>query len=189
MELTLLGLVVLALALTWALFALSASVAGRIAGAVFKNSPRRAQRVRLAKWLGVSTFAAFLGWQTYFAIYPDDAFYLLEYQTVTGRLAPPDAEVLEMHASYPDLHGDYCSFSRISLPPGAYTDLMRELSQDSRFDLHSRAFISTGVNADKPLPGIKVVVTLTRNDTEPDHHHTVQFLEGGRLVEVHLCVT
>ena|SRR3989338_4410661 len=190
MEFALLGLVtLLALALLWALFALAAMVAGRIANVAFKNSPKRAEHVLFAKRLGIAAFALFLGWQTYTAIYPDDSFYLVEYQTVTGRLAPPNAKVVEKHASYPDFHGDYCSFSRISLPSTAYGKLMHELSKDSRFDLNSREFVSTGLTTDKPPPSINVVGTFTRNDTKSDQHYSIQFLADGRLVEVRLCVT
>lgn len=190
MELALLGLVtLLALALLWALFSLAAMVAGWIASLAFKNSPRRPERVLFAKRLGIAAFALFLGWQTYTAIYPDDSFYLVEYQIVTGRLAPPNAKVIEKHASYPDLHGDYCSFSRISLPPTAYGSLMSELSKDGRFDLSSREFVSSGFTTDKPLPSINVVGTFTRNDSKSDQHYSILFLADGRLVEVHLCVT
>lgn len=190
MELALLGLVaLLALALLWALFAFAAMVAGRIANVAFKNSPRRAVHIIFARRLGIAAFALFLGWQTYSAIYPDDSFYLVEYQTVTGRVAPPNAKVVEKHATYPDFHGDYCSFSRINLPPAAYGSLMSELSKDSRFDLNSREFVSTGITRDKPLPGINVVGTFTRNDTKSDQHYSIQFLADGKLVEVHLCVT
>lgn len=190
MALALLGLVtLLALALLWALFALAATVAGLIANIAFRNSPKRAERVLFAKRLGIAGFALLLGWQTYCAIYPDDSFYLVEYQTVTGRLAPHNAKVIEKHASYPDFHGDYCSFSRINLPPTDYTNLMSELSKDSRFNLNSREFVSTEFTTDRPLPSINVVGTFTRNDTKSDQHYSIQFLAGGRLVEVHLCVT
>ena len=190
MELALLGLVaLLALALLWALFALAAAVAGRIAKLFFKDSPRQAERVLFAKRAGIAAFALFLCWQTYIAIYPDDSFYLVEYQTVTGRLAPPNSEVIEKHATYPDLHGDYCSFSRISLPASSYGSLMSDLKKDRRFDQSSSDFVSTGFTKDNPLPSIKVVSTFTRNDTEPDHRYSIHFLAEGNLVEVHLCVT
>jgi hypothetical protein len=190
MELAFLGLVaLLALALLWTLFALTAAVAGRVAKLVLKSSPRQAERVLFAKRTGIAAFALFLCWQTYTAIYPDDSFYLVEYQTVTGRLAPPNAKVIEKHATNPDFHGDYCSFSRISLPAASYESLMNDLSKDRRFDLNSREFVSMGFTNDKPLPNISVVSTFTRNDTESDQHYSILFLAEGNLVEVHLCLT
>ena len=190
MELALLGLVaLLALALLCALFALAAAVAGRIAKLFLKGSPRQAEHVLFAKRAGIAAFALFLCWQTYTAMYPDDSFYLVEYQTVTGRLAPSSSKVIEKHATYPDFHGDYCSFSRISLPASSYVSLMSDLSKDGRFDQNSHEFVSTGFTKDKPLPNINVVSTFTRNDTESDHHYSILFLAEGNLVEVHLCVT
>ena len=180
--LILLGLIAVPFVLTW-------RVVGWVASAAFMTERKQAKRVRTAQVIATVLLVALIGWNIYTGINPDDSFYLTEFQTVTTRQAPSNAEVVAKHATYPDFHGDYCSFSRIRLPRESYARLQNELSRDQRFELNSRDFVSAGFLPEKPLPSIRVVSTYTRKGLRSDKHYSIQFLSEDNLVEVHLCDT
>ncbi|CAH0143772.1 hypothetical protein SRABI27_00355 [Pedobacter sp. Bi27] len=78
----------------------------------------------LQLWIFYSAFTAF---------YPEDSFYTEEYKTVIGIAAPASAKIVKKSASYPDLHGDYCSASLMELSVGDYKRLYEKISNDKSF--------------------------------------------------------
>lgn len=146
------------------------------------------------KYMGIALVIIaplYTAYDIYTAIYPTDSFYFHEYETVTLRKAPEGAKVLNKTASYPDFHGDYCSASKILLPPGEYERLLNELSADSRFtkngELMSSSEFETAMgettpgqiscNFTRPIPG------------EEDHYLYIGFLDDKRTIIVYICVT
>jgi hypothetical protein len=81
---------------------------------------------RIAKLIAVG-LTALLAYEMYLAVYPGDDFYLAEVERATKRKPPADTAVVAKHATYPDFHGDYCSFSRLSMSQASY---------EGRFKLH-----------------------------------------------------
>lgn len=75
---------------------------------------------------------AFLGYETYTAIYPTDNFYFAEFKSVTLMNIPKSAKIIKKDASYPDFHGDYCSASLIKLSQQEYTDLLDQISKNKQ---------------------------------------------------------
>jgi len=135
--------------------------------------------------IGVGLFVAYQG---YFALHPADDFFLGEFREVTQRAAPVDTKILAKYASYPDLHGDYCSFSRMEMSASSYEHLIVDLSSDKQMTERAAGHISTGWLS-QPVDPQRVSRSFTRNDDHLDHHFFIDFLDSGRHVEVRVCVT
>jgi hypothetical protein len=128
-------------------------------------------------------------YHVYTALNPSTGFYLDELQTVTARQPPSEAEVIAKDATYPDLHGDYCSFSRIRFREASYRKLLDELKADNRFTGDGNGEISTGGLAANKLVPLRVLSTFRRSNAKSDHYYTISFLENGTEIEVSICVT
>lgn len=179
----------LGLGVVWTIFAGCAAIVGAVISRASKSSSRKEFHVRTGKRITYIVLTLLAIWQVYFALYPDDDFYLAEFEVATYRTPPNGSKVMTKHATYPDFHGDYCSFSRIKLPISTYQSLLAELRADKRFTMNSQENVSAAMPNGLKLPAAKVLSTFTRNDTEVDHHYSVSFLEPGDLIEVHICVT
>jgi hypothetical protein len=131
----------------------------------------------------------FICYESYTALYPSEDFYLDELQTVTARPPPAEARVIAKEATYPDLHGDYCSFSRISISESSYRKLLDEIKTDERFTAGGNGEISRGGLAASNLRPLRVTSSFARADAKPNHHYGISFLESGAEVEVAICVT
>lgn len=149
-------------------------------------------RIVARRWqLGAYAAAvAFLSYQVYTAIYPSDDFFLGEFAEVTLRKPPSSATVVAKSASYPDLHGDYCSFSRIQIDPSSYAQLLQELATDNRFSE------GTGVGSREQDAVHKAVAPQGHKrafaqtvPNHPDHYLSIAFLEDATHVEVSVCYT
>ena len=62
-------------------------------------------------------------------IWPEDAFYIDEFESHTGLALPKSAIVVDKEASYPDVHGDYSSEAVIQLNPADFNALRTTASQ------------------------------------------------------------
>lgn len=168
---------------------LGGKLIGWLAMCATKAHPRSAHFVRVSQRVTYVAFAVFVVYQAYFAIYPPDDFYFGEFEEATLRRAPQDAVVTAKDASYPDFHGDYCSFSRIRFTQPSYSKLLEDMSADKRLASEDGGgFTSSGI-ANLKLEPLKIVRTFRRADLEMDHHHSVHFLEDGAQVDVQICVT
>jgi hypothetical protein len=183
----LLGL--LALVLLSAVGALIAQSVGALVKLCMRSHERSARYGAKATKLTYGVLVAVICYQSYSALYPSADFYLDELQTVTARQPPAEAKVIAKDATYPDLHGDYCSFSRIRLSEWSYRKLLDELKTDERFTADGNGEISRGGLAASNLRPLRVVSSFARSDVKPDHHFGISFLESGAEIEVAICVT
>ncbi len=132
---------------------------------------------------------ALLATEIYFAIYPEDDFYLAEAARATKRRPPADTVVVAKHTTYPDFHGDYCSFSRLRMSQASYEGYLATIRSDSRFTHTSTKQESTGNVPGLELLPLTAADFFRRNDVKPDHLYTVLFMADKAHVEVHVCVT
>lgn len=132
-----------------------------------------------------------IGYETYYGIYPSNDFYYDEFTEVTLRKPPKSAQIINKPASYPDFHGDYCSASLIKLSKEDYNLLLTELSNDSR--LVKGVELIGSRELDKVIGTFKkenVVQSFTRHiPNEEDHYLYIGFLDDKQSVIVTLCVT
>jgi hypothetical protein len=153
----------------------------------------RADNARISAHARRSTYIlvlAFIAYQIYFAVYPTDDFFLQEYQEVTLRPAPHTAKVIAKSASYPDFHGDYCSYSRIYLGAESFEKLLRELEGDPRIQAGNGIGSSEEIKVQSRVKKLSVKQSFIRPvENEADHHLSITFLEDGIHVEVNICVT
>lgn len=138
---------------------------------------------------------ALISYNVYFAIYPKDNFYLGEFAVVTKRSAPSETKVLFKDATYPDFHGEYCSYSRLLVTKSSYLKLLNDIQQDQSFDLirPDAGYISNWSKLESfdfklHPPKLKVINSFSRNDTESDEHYEIAFLADDRI-EVLVCIT
>ena len=88
--------------------------------------------------LGIAISAgliAFIFFNVYTAIYPDDSFYFDDYKEITLRNAPKSASIIRKSASYPDQHGDYTSVSLMDLSALDYESLLSSIRSDPKFHI------------------------------------------------------
>jgi hypothetical protein len=132
--------------------------------------------------------AMVIGWQVFTAFSPDADFYRGEYKVVTLREAPISAQVETREASYPDLHGNYCSKARFSLAPADYQRVLGELLADQRLQ-------QIGHDESPPRPVRQA--TDSRADirwafsrdleSEPGSHRFIFFGKDGTHVDIQRC--
>jgi hypothetical protein len=183
----LLGL--LALIFLYAVVALIARSVGALVKHCMRSHERSAMYGAKATKVTYGVLVALICYQSYTALYPSADFYLDELHSVTARQSPAEAKIIAKDATYPDLHGDYCSFSRIRLSEWSYRKLLDELKTDERFTAGGNGEISRGGLAASNLRPLRVVSSFARSDAKPNHHYGISFLESGEEVEVVICVT
>lgn len=150
-----------------------------------KHAKRYGARVAMLTF-GVLTAGSCYG--VYNGVYPPADFYLDEMESVTARPPPADATVLANDSTYPDFHGDYCSFSRIRLSETSYRRLLNELTTDKRFTVGRNGAITTGRMATNNLRALRVSSAFVRADVEQDHYYAISFLQSAAEIEVYICV-
>lgn len=163
---------------------------GGLAGLVAGQSSNKASAVAAARKSTYAATSALLLYSAYDAVYPSDDFYLGEFAEVTLRRAPNTARVVAKSASYPDLHGDYCSFSRIELGASAYDHVLRELSTDAHLTPGDGLRSAEEEAVQRQVPRVGVRKSFTRSvPGEADRFLAIRFLDDGTHVEVSVCVT
>lgn len=130
------------------------------------------------------------GYLTYDAFYPDDSYYFGEFKEVTLRDRPQSAEIVRKSASYPDLHGDYCSSALMKLSADEYRELFNDLSKDNRLKegdlMESRQFEYSmkGRKTEEIRRGFKRSIK-----GQEDHHLFIGFLDDEESIVVNICYT
>ena len=131
-------------------------------------------------------------YEVYTAVYPTDSFYLSELEKVTLREAPKSATIINKYASYPDLHGDYCSVSLITLSSEDYSALLNGLINDKRLTRINRDEIVGSRELEEILGGFKKEniahhFTLNINERRGDHLY-IGFLDDRKTIVVNIWV-
>ncbi|MFB6348668.1 hypothetical protein ACFBZI_04320 [Moraxella sp. ZJ142] len=73
------------------------------------------------------------GYVSFRAVYPDDAFYFDEFETITLQKIANSAKIIHKQATFPDMHGDYTSSAVIELSAQDFDQLWQDISHDNRF--------------------------------------------------------
>lgn len=184
----LLGLLVLPLLAAFVL--LIAGAVGALVKMCMGSDERSMRYGARATKLTYGILVTFICYQAYSAVFPSTGFYLDEFETVTARPAPAEATIIAKDATYPDLHGDYCSFSRIKFSASSYLKLLNELKADKRFTSGGGdGEISKGGLAASDLPPLRILINFARSDVKSDYIYRISFLENGSEIEVTICVT
>ncbi|MES2829473.1 MAG: hypothetical protein V4687_15035 [Bacteroidota bacterium] len=130
------------------------------------------------------------GYLTLDTIYPSEAYFREEFQKVTLRELPDSGIFISKSASYPDLHGDYCSSSQIKLSKQEYTHLLEELKKDRRltyggdpggfeefdYTLGNKSTDNIAFSFDRPVKG-------------KDLYYCIAFYNDGETIFVNVCKT
>lgn len=80
--------------------------------------------------VGVISSILYIG---YSALYPGNKFYRGEFKKSARFDLPSDASFVNKDASYPDIHGDYCSAASVKLTEESYTQLLKNISSNNEF--------------------------------------------------------
>lgn len=161
------------------LLVLVSSVAGRVARRLANgggHALRWERRVKLGTLIALLAAIAFMTWR---AVYPGDARYLEEFTAVSLRPPPDSARVVERSASYPDLRGDSCSYSKIEMSRADYARLLSELEADKR--LRAGTLAAEGLRSPNRISFTHVLPGVD------DQRLSLLFLGDGRNVEVNIC--
>jgi hypothetical protein len=167
---------------------LLARVVGRVVRRIASASKRSAYYGALATRATYAAIIGFMAWQAWFAVFPDDKFFLAEFEEASARAAPQGAKVLARYAGYPDFHGDYCSFSRMETDRLTYDVLLAQLGADSRFTASNGTSMSSEYGGQTLVP-LPIAHSFARNDVKPNHHYTIDFLGSGQHIETRICIT
>lgn len=125
-------------------------------------------------------------YSVYDAIYPSDSFYEQEFEDITGKELK-NAAVLKSSASYPDLHGDYCSAALIQLEEKEYATLLAAFQNDERFT-DSELIGSMELFEVTERKDLKFNHKLSRQG-EPDENYFIGFLADGKTILIQKCTT
>lgn len=162
----------------------------RILGFILRKSKhRKSWQTGTGIVMSVVVIASLL-YFIYEAIYPSDEFYLMEFETVTLQEAPESSEVIAKSASYPDFHGDYCSYSRIKLANTDFEKLFRSIEANSQFSPGVSMGSQERDEALKSQLEISILKSFVRSESGwPDHYYEILFLESREHVDIHVCIT
>jgi hypothetical protein len=126
-----------------------------------------------------------LVYEIYVAIYPLDSFYKDDFKTITGVDLDKSAIIKRKNASYPDVHGSYCSCALIKLDKQAYTSLLDKVKSDTSFngtdEISSEEY--EYVTEHKDIDYLYKAIELD-SDNE---YKFIGFLKDGRTIIIHLC--
>ncbi len=92
---------------------------------------------------------------TYTAFYPSARFYRGEFQDSTNLKLPQEAKFVKKDASYPDIHGIYCSAALVELSQASYSSLLNSFQADKSFALIALEDHRTKVVENSPLEKVE----------------------------------
>ena len=181
----LIGVIVFTMFLTIAW--ISGLAAGELAKFSFQRNPNNEKITFYVRRVTFVSVALLLTSWAYIGLYPTDSCYLDEYKTVTMQDAPPSARVIAKFATYPDLQGSYCSFSRIHLGSKTEFDKIQlSIKTSPIFSVGDGLYVkneSTSTFADIPT-----LASFTRIDPHyPGGGRSIKFLSDMLHVEINLC--
>jgi hypothetical protein len=164
------------------LLMLVSAFAARIAAFALR---KRDDRLKWQHRIKLGILAMLLGgvsYSGYTAVYPPDSYFLEQFANASMHPVPASARVTEKSASYPDFHGDYCSYSRIELSPSDYTALMSTLDGDRRLRQ-----VPGNIADGKPAQTLK---SYSRQQGLSEQRHlSLQFMNDRKSIEVNVCVS
>ncbi|PVY35669.1 hypothetical protein C8E01_1316 [Pontibacter virosus] len=132
-------------------------------------------------------------YEAYTAIYPTDSFYFSEFKEVTLREAPKSATILQKEASYPGIHGDYCSASLIRVSSADYNILLNQLVVDKKIIKNKKGEIGGSSELYKVMGTLKpeqIIHSFSRSiPGEEDHYLSIGFLDDNKTIVISVCVT
>jgi len=173
----------------WAVLDLFARIARLIVSKLLEDDEKKKRwgnvAVRTVYGLGIS----FVAFSFFRAVFPSDDFFARDFEMVVGQKAPSDLVVTQKYATYPDIHGDNCSYSRMSLNAKFYSNLLNQLKLDRRFSVQQSNNVSTGQAFTNHWPPMRVTYEIDRVDQASDHHYSIWFLQGEHQIEVQVCTT
>jgi hypothetical protein len=76
---------------------------------------------------------AFFSYNIYTAFFPNESFYIEEYEINTNLNFPKNVKFISKYASYPDIHGDYISICLVQLSATEFYKLYNKVVNDSSF--------------------------------------------------------
>lgn len=84
----------------------------------------------------------FVGYEVYTSLYPNDNFYIEDFEKYSGMKFPVSGKILEKAATYPDLHGHYMSMALIQLSDSDYLELKNKLkiNRSAKLDTSKHPF-------------------------------------------------
>ncbi len=87
---------------------------------------------KIAKFF-VLLVCIYIGYNIYTAIYPNESFYINDYELNTKLKFPKSAKFISKDATYPDIHGEYNSLSLIKITKEEFSNLLKITNLDSSF--------------------------------------------------------
>jgi len=115
----------------WMLYLIYAPIKRRL----LRSGKLTTAKSKLINFSYILFLICFSMYQTYFALYPHDSFYVDEFEENTGLALPSSAVIVEKDSSYPDTHGDYWAAAAIELSPVEFANLNKAVQASSAFKL------------------------------------------------------
>jgi hypothetical protein len=102
----------------------------------------------------------FVGYEVYRSIYPNDKFYIEDFERYSGMKFPVSGKIIEKEATYPDLHGHYMSQALIQLSESDFLELKNELNlnRSAKLDTIRHPFYGKNFDSVYVIHGIKIMV-------------------------------
>ena len=107
-----------------------------------------------------SLFMMFVGFGIYRANYPNDSFYIEEFEKYSGMKFPVSGEIIEKEATYPDLHGHYMSQALVQLSESDLLELKKKLNlnRSAKLDTTRHSFYGRDFDSTYEIHGLKIMV-------------------------------
>jgi hypothetical protein len=74
------------------------------------------------------------------AFYPNDDFYIENFEENTGVKFPASGTITKKEATYPDIHGSYTSRAIVELPASDYASILKTLQLKNDFTIDTSRF-------------------------------------------------
>jgi hypothetical protein len=142
------------------------------------------KRLKLLAISIITIVFAFLIYNIYFAIYPREEFYAMEFKKATLKDLPETAHFLKKEASYPDTHGKYNAAFLIEVEQRDFNLLNAELSRDKRFKRGAIYWSEEVSNVTDGYKQNEIDSGLVSTDTEGRDYYYLKFLQDRKTVLV-----
>jgi hypothetical protein len=129
----------------------------------------------------------------YRGVYPEEEFYLEEFERITYQSPPTSAKIIRKEASYPDFHGDYCSAALITLSHADFDKLLFNLTADYRMRSTGSGRMGGSKELETVLGSRKeeaVIKHFVRDlPAKAGQHLQIGFFSDYRTIAIGICKT
>lgn len=140
-------------------------------------------KVRYITSLLIILYILFIGHSVYTGIYPDEDFYVNEFERELKMDFPNSGKIIEKDADYPDIHGDYASYFIAELSEQDYNRVLQVVDTSTGFIRQDSIYSwDMGYQADNKVEVEKEKIMFSYTHEYSDDRTNIDFCKDGKTI-------